>query len=75
MGDVLGAQVHKFDPWPALWVEDLALLQLQLRLRSQLWLGYDSWPRNPIYHRVVRAHTHTHTHTQWFQVSRKYVVT
>ena len=37
---------------PAQCVKDLALLQLwlklKLRLRSQLWLGSDPWPRNSI---------------------------
>ena len=31
-------------PVVAQWVNDLALLQLQCG--SQLWLGFDPWPRN-----------------------------
>ena len=35
-------------PGPAEWVKDLELLQLQLQLRYQLWLGCDPWTGNSI---------------------------
>jgi len=31
-------------PGPVQWVKDPAMLQLQHR--SQLWFGFDPWPRN-----------------------------
>ena len=43
-------------PGPAQWVKDLASLQLQLQLRSHLWLGSDPWPGNSIYHGAAKNH-------------------
>ena len=39
-------------PGLAQWVKDLALLQLQLRLK--LWLRSDPWPRNSICHKGAK---------------------
>ena len=50
---VLGELGHGFNPWPSTeWIEDLALLQLWLRL--QLWLGSDLWPGNSMCHRAAQ---------------------
>ena len=46
IGDVLGMLGCRFDPCPAQWVKDLALLQLQFML--QVWLGSDPWRGNPM---------------------------
>ena len=46
IGSISGTLGHRFNPW----VKDLALLQLWHRLRLQLRLGSDHWPRNSIGH-------------------------
>ena len=46
IGSILGALECRFNPSPAQWVKDPALLQLRLRLRLQL--GSDPWPGSSI---------------------------
>ena len=48
----LGSTGTQVQPWPAQWVNNLALPQLWLR--SQLRLRYDPWPRNSISSRAAK---------------------
>ena len=44
ISSILGALGCRFIPHPTQWIKDPA----HLRLRSQLWLRCDPWPRNSI---------------------------
>ena len=52
IGGIMAVLGRRFDPWPSRWVKDPAWLQLRLRLN--LCLGSDPWPRNSKFCRVAK---------------------